>query len=220
MCEFMTWFENLQELEIYATQQATSSSQPNRSPLHACQNVITSQQPVHSTNDFSKVPSQAAGQQQQPPADTHPSHSLEYNLPTQGQGTQDRGSQQQQPPVLAKQECSSEAAPARYGVRLVDQHAHPRDELDPWQQSAIQACQANGTGNPVDHQQPPHQHAQQYQQQLVSWGPVGPASAAQAHAGAAFGQIASSSSEGLMQALQELHQQPPWAGLTVCLSQH
>lgn len=204
---------------MYATQQATSSPQPNRSPLHACHNVTTSQHPAHSTSNLCKVPPQAAQhQQQQPPADMHPSHSFEYDLPTQGQGTQNKGSQQQQqPPVLAKQESMSEAAPARYGVRLVDQHVHPRDGRDLGQQPGSQACQATRSGTPIDHQQPTHQHEQQ-QQHLVSWGALGPASAAQVHAGAAVGQTARSGSEGLMQALQGLHQQPPWDGLTVCLT--
>lgn len=103
----------------------------------------------------------------------------------------------------------SEATPARGGVRLVDQHAHPRDETGPREQSGHQTHLEGRTGAANNHQQ---------QQRLVSWGVLGPADAAQVSVGGAVGHRANSRSEGIMQALQEMHQQPPWAGLTVCSS--
>ena len=214
---------NLQELEIYATQQATSSPQQNRSPLHACHNVISSQQPAHSTSGLLKLPSQPAQHQQQLAADAHPSQSFEYDPPTQGQSSQDKSSQQQHPSLLqqqpAKQASMSEATPVRGGVRLVDQHAHPRDERGLAHPSGGQTHLKGRTGTATAHKQPTrHHHHIQQQQQLVSWGALGPAVAAQACAGGAVGQTAGLGSEGIMQALQELHQQPPWADLTVCWS--
>ena len=213
---------------MYATQQATSSPQPKRTPLHACHNVFISQQPVRSTSGLLKLPSQAAHHQQQLAANTHPSHSFEYGLPTQGQGSQDKGSQQQRPSLwqqqLAKQASMSEATPITGCVRLVDQHAHSRGERGPAQQSGGPTHLEGRIGTATAHQQPTCHHIQhqqqqqQQQQQLVSLGASGHAVAAQACAGGAVGHRTSSGSEGIMQALQELHQQPPWADLTVCWS--
>ena len=141
----------------------------------------------------------------------HPSHSFEYDLPTQGQGSQGEGSQQLHLPQrqVAKQGLAGPTA-ARSGVMLVEQHAPARDGRgSPRPQSANQT-QPEGRKETDD-----HQYQQQQQQQLVSWGALGPADAAKAHAAGVVGQTASSASGGTLQTLQELHQQPPWAGLTV-----
>ena len=112
----------------------------------------------------------------------------------------------------------SETTPSRGRVRLVNQHAHPRDERGPGQQSGRRTHLEGTTGTATDHQQPTRHHQYQQQQQLVSWDVLGHADAAQISVEGAVGHRASSRSEGIIQTLQELHQQPPWAGLTVCWS--
>ena len=163
-----------------------------------------------------------------------PSSSFEYDPHTQGQGSQDTGSQRQQPaelqPQLAKQaSMKSEVTPARGGVRLVDQHVPPGDERGLPQQCGGRPHLEGRTGMATTLQEPTHHHdhhhiEQQQQQQrqqlqqpqqLVSWGALGPADAAQAWAGA-VGHKVSLGSEGILQALQELHKKPPWTDLKVC----
>lgn len=201
----------MQELDIYATQQATSSPQPNCSPRHACHNTTAPQQPANSSTSLCKPPPQAAQHQQQPPADKNPSHSFEYDLPTQEQGGQhDGGNEQQQSlgPLQqgVKQAGASEQTLARSGVRLVDQHATPTCMPD-----SRQHCNAL----PQEGRHRMTIGAQQQQQQLVPLGALGDADAVEGRPQGAVGQTGGAGSDGVLHSLWKLHQQPPWGGLTV-----
>ena len=216
----------LQELDIFVTQQATSSSQPSRSPLQACHNVIPAQHPAHP--DHHPKPILTGPQHHQKLAQGQ-GPGFECDVPTQGQDSQ---ADQPHPSFHAQQhganqEGVAEQLPARSSVQLEDQHASHGNAPDLMKESSMHKLEGQEGMARQDqhleqqqqqHQQQQQQHQQQQeqqQQQLVPWGVESHAGAGQV-TGHATGQQALGSARGsILQTLQELHQQPPWADLTV-----
>ena len=119
----------MQELDIFATQQATSGSQPARPPLQSRQNIVDGHPSRHCQPHLGSQP-KPASQQHKAGLSQQQQHSFQYDVPTQGSGPdaaddidgmQDRSAHSRvqthagdNPAQLHKQ--------ARIGVRLVDQH--------------------------------------------------------------------------------------------------
>ncbi|KAL0020037.1 hypothetical protein WJX77_006418 [Trebouxia sp. C0004] len=125
---------DVQELDIFATQQATSSSQLDRRPLHFCQNTVIHQTSSHpQPNNQPKSPSQYVELQQHVKSGSallqHPhQQDFQYSVPSEDQGIQHATHNQQQSFVhtdrlpLHQQPKQLHGA----GVRLVDQHNSQR----------------------------------------------------------------------------------------------
>lgn len=126
----------LQELDIFATQQATSSSQPDRPALHSCQNTVIHQTASHpQPNSQPKSPYQHVDLQQHGNSGSalrqHPQQlGFQYSVPSEDQGIQDGAHDQHQPPALQQAPVCTDRPPLQQqpkqlhsaGVRLVDQH--------------------------------------------------------------------------------------------------
>ena len=126
----------LQELDISATQQATSSSQPDRPPLHSCQNTVIYQTSSHpQPNSQPKSPSQHVDLQQHGKSGSallqHPQQQgFQYCVPTQDGGIQDDTHDQHQSSAFQQAPVRTDRPPLQQqpyqlhsaGVRLVDQH--------------------------------------------------------------------------------------------------
>jgi len=132
----------LQELDIFATQQATSSSQPDRPPLHSCQNTVIHQTSSHpQPNSQPKSPSQHVDLQQHGKSGSallqHPQQQgFQYCVPTQDGGIQDDTHDQHQSSAFQQAPVRTDRPPLQQqpnqlhsaGVRLVDQHNSQRHE--------------------------------------------------------------------------------------------
>ena len=222
-----------QELDIFATQQATSSSQPSRAPLHACHNVLAIQQ---RSLPSSQPKSQSKGAQlhHQKPGDAA-GHECEYDAPTQEQDSQNDGPQLPQSlevkQQFAHQQELPELAVASAGLtRLVNQQALPRRPADPVQVSDLQRPDAerplaafaqaavhSPAQHPVQTSDQQHWNQQQQQQQLALACSDAPQflNSAQLSSQPVIGQTPAGG--GILQVLEQLHQKPPRLGLTVGL---
>ena len=126
----------LQELDIFATQQATSSSQPDRPPLHSCHNTVIHQTSSHpQPNSQPKSPSQHVDLQQHGKSGSalhqHPQQQgFQYCVPSEDEGIQDGTHDHQQPSAFQQAPVHTDRLPLQQqpnqlhsaGVRLVDQH--------------------------------------------------------------------------------------------------
>ena len=121
----------MQELDIFATQQATSGSQPARPPLQPRQNIVDRQQHPsrHSQPHLGSQP-KPASQQHKAGLSQQQQHSFQYDVPTQGHGPDAAddidGMQDRSAHSKGQRQAGDNAAhlhkQARTGVRLVDQH--------------------------------------------------------------------------------------------------
>ncbi len=132
----------LQELDIFATQQATSSSQPDRPPLHSCQNTVIHQTSSHpQPNSQPKSPSQHADLQQHGKSGSallqHPQQQgFQYCVPNEDEGIQDGTHDQHQSSAFQQAPVHTDRLPLQQqpkqlhsaGVRLVDQHNSEQHE--------------------------------------------------------------------------------------------
>ena len=132
----------LQELDIFATQQATSSSQPDWRPLHSCQNTVIHQNSSHpQPNSQPKSPLQHVDLRQHGKSGSallqHPQQQgFQYSVPTQDEDIQGGTHDQQQPSPSQQPRVHTDRPPLQQqpkqlhkaGVRLVDQHNSQRHE--------------------------------------------------------------------------------------------